>query len=112
MMVHQSPFFRTAKRLAALLIFLLLYDIAYAGIPRLINYQGVLTDAYGKPVVDGSYVITFSLYEEPFDGTSFWTEVLPIVTISGYFNVMLGAQTAFKTFPEGGIMARNKSRQR
>ena len=102
MMVHRSPFFRTAKKLAALLIFLLIYDIAYAGIPRLINYQGVLTDAYGKPVVDGSYVITFSLYEEPFGGTSFWTEVLPIVTISGYFNVMLGAQTKFKTFPEGG----------
>ena len=102
MMRLQTPFFKTAKKLTALLTFLLISDIAFAGIPRLISYQGVLTDAYGKPVVDGSYVIKFSLYEEPFGGISFWTEVLPIVTISGYFNVMLGAQTAFKTFPENG----------
>ena len=73
-----------------------------ADIPRLINYQGVLTDKQGKPVVDGSYVITFSLYDSPFEGSPFWGEVLPIITIKGYFNVMLGAQTEIKSFPPGG----------
>ncbi len=51
---------------------------------------------------DGSYVITFSLYDSPFGGSPFWVEVLPIITIKGYFNVMLGAQTEITSFPSGG----------
>ena len=73
-----------------------------ADIPRLINYQGVLTDKQGMPVADGSYVITFTLYDSPFEGSPFWSEVLPIITINGYFNVMLGAQTDIESFPPGG----------
>jgi len=94
-----------SKPFISILIIILLFSMnikVLADIPRLINYQGVLTDKQGEPVADGSYVITFSLYDSPFEGLPFWGEVLPIITIKGYFNVMLGAQSEIKSFPSGG----------
>ena len=81
---YQSKYFVSA------LLFILFFSLnikVHADIPRLINYQGILTDKQGKPVADGSYVITFSLYDSPFEGSPFWGEVIPIITIKGYFNV-------------------------
>jgi len=97
--------FRHRISLISALIFFSLFSMnikVHADIPRLINYQGVLTDKQGNPVEDGSYVITFSLYDSPFEGSPFWVEVLPIITIKGYFNVMLGAQAVIRSFPQGG----------
>ena len=94
-----------SKSFISALFFILLFSTnieVLADIPRLINYQGVLTDKQGIPVAGGSYVITFSLYDSPFEGSPFWVEVLPIITINGYFNVMLGAQTEIESFPPGG----------
>jgi len=71
---------------ALLLIFFL---TANAGIPRIINYQGVLLGANEQPVPEGEYKITFSLYHE--DGTLIWTEVHdPVPIAGGIFQVHLG----------------------
>ncbi len=43
-------------------------------IPRMLSYQGKLTDTLGNPVPDGNYQLTFRLYTQETGGTPFWTE--------------------------------------
>ena len=65
-----------------------------AGIPPLINYQGVLTTPAGANVPDASYPVVFSIYAVPTGGTALWSESWPAVqTFSGNFSVMMGAIT-------------------
>jgi hypothetical protein len=42
-----------------LIISFLIVGLSFAGIPPLINYQGMLTTAAGNPVSDGQYNLTF-----------------------------------------------------
>jgi len=90
--------------LSAMVLVLVLSAVAYvwastpevprmAGVPvpMLINYQGVLTDpATGKPVADGSYAVTFSLYDVPSGGIALWSETQTVTVEKGLFNVLLG----------------------
>lgn len=57
-----------------------------------LNYQGQLTDSAGSPVADGSYSITFGIYDASSGGTLIWTETQNPVTVNrGLFNVILGS---------------------
>jgi hypothetical protein len=77
------------------IVFLLIGSfLAYADIPHLITYQGRLTDNAGVPVTDGSYDLTFKIYDDSTSGTILWTEVQSITTESGLFNVQLGSITS------------------
>ncbi len=70
-------------------------SLSYAAVPRLINYQGRLTDKANKPL-DGSYKLTFTIYNtETGPGTMTpWVEVHPNVSVQkGIFNIMLGSIT-------------------
>jgi hypothetical protein len=62
-------------------------DAPPAPVPRVISYQGLLTDGSGRPL-EGSYSITFKL----FDGaTEIWMENHTSVSLhNGVFQVMLG----------------------
>ncbi|HOT96360.1 MAG TPA: hypothetical protein PLN61_09770 [bacterium] len=65
-------------------IVLALIFLAFAGVaqvPRILNYQGLLTGNDGKPVPEGTYSLSFTLYDA--NGTSLWSEVQPQVIISG-----------------------------
>lgn len=63
----------------------------YAVIPQTLNYQGVLTDAGGSAVSDGTYSLTFRLYDVPAGGSPLWDETQGTVNVSkGIFNVDLG----------------------
>ena len=63
---------------------------AEAQIPRLISYQGYLTDAGGAPIT-GTRNLTFSLYTVASGGTALWTETHANVAITaGVFEVYLG----------------------
>ena len=62
-------------------------------IPQTISYQGVLTNVNGTPVVDGSYSLTFKLYDVPINGDSLWQETQNVQVTSGLFNVILGSVT-------------------
>lgn len=69
------------------------YQLAtsYAAIPRLINYQGRLTDTTNKPL-DGSYNLTFRIYDAETSGNLLWEEIQPgIVIQKGIFSVLLGS---------------------
>ncbi len=65
-------------------------------IPRLIHYQGKLTDLAGVPIT-GTKNMTFKLYS----GTSqYWTENQTVSVSRGIFNVLLGSVTPVPTIPE------------
>ncbi|NIO86815.1 MAG: hypothetical protein GTN68_40335 [Candidatus Aminicenantes bacterium] len=64
----------------------------YAQVPKLINYQGMLTDAAGNPI-NGSRIIQFGIYNSASGGTALWTETQTVTVNNGLFNVLLGANT-------------------
>jgi hypothetical protein len=68
--------------------------LSLAGIPKMINYQGMLTDNSGTPLT-GSYNLTFKIWTDTTGGSSLWTETQNGVQVTnGLFNVILGKQTA------------------
>lgn len=73
-------------------IFLFLVLSASADIPRLITYQGRLTDDTGAPAHDGAYDITFIIYDDSTSGTNRWEETASVGVLEGLFNVQLGTK--------------------
>ncbi len=73
-------------------------------IPRLLSYQGKLTDTLGLPVADTLYSIRFRLYSQPSGGTQFWEETQSVRTRAGLFSVLLGSVTPIGTIPDGGAV--------
>lgn len=74
-------------------IFCSFLSFSYADIPRTINYQGKLTDKQGYPL-DGSYDISFRLYDTATAGNPLWQEAHTAVSVSkGLFSVLLGTVT-------------------
>ena len=67
--------------------------VSAAEVPQLINFQGRLTDAAGETVPDGSYTVTFRLFDNLVGGTLLWDEDQDVTTVSGLFTVLLGAST-------------------
>jgi len=66
-----------------------------AAIPRLINYQGMLTQSDGTtPVPNGNYSLTFKIYGSLSGTDSLWREYHSNVSVTnGLFNVILGSVT-------------------
>jgi hypothetical protein len=69
----------------------MIWTIAQAEIPKLINYQGMLTDDEGIPI-DGTHTLTFRIYDDTTGaGTLQWSETQGGVQVDhGLFNVVLG----------------------
>lgn len=62
------------------------------GAPNLINYSGNLSDAAGNPVPDGTYMITFNVYDSAIGGINLWTSTSrPVTTSGGIFSYVLGS---------------------
>ncbi|HSS48285.1 MAG TPA: tail fiber domain-containing protein [Thermoanaerobaculia bacterium] len=68
---------------------------AVADVPDSINYRGILRSAGGSPVTDGSYTVTFKIYDVA-SGPSpaVWTESKRVTTAGGLFSTFLGSVTA------------------
>jgi len=66
-----------------------------ADIPKLINYQGMLTQSDGAtPVQDGTYDLGFKIYGSESGTDSLWWEYHSGVQVTnGLFNVILGSQS-------------------
>lgn len=70
-----------------------LWTNCYAEVPHLLNYQGRLTDASGLPL-NGSYAITFRIYDAETAGSMLWEEThTGLVIQKGIFSVLLGSVT-------------------
>jgi hypothetical protein len=60
-----------------------------------LSIQGILKKANGNAVSDGTYAMTFKLYNVLEAGSALWTEVQPNVTISsGLYSAVLGSVTS------------------
>ena len=65
---------------------------AVASVPPMINYQGKLMQPSGVPVPDGTYQMTFAIYDVPTGGTPLWSETNGSVQVKGgLFSVLLGS---------------------
>lgn len=63
-------------------------------VPRIINYQGKLTDAGGGPLggaAGGTFRLRFQIYGQATGGAVVWAEEREVVVIGGLFNVALGS---------------------
>jgi hypothetical protein len=77
--------------LYSILLFLVSTGL-FGQIPQIISYQGVLTDAGGSVVADGSYTMSFRLYASESGTSALWLESQMVIVINGIFNVMLGKE--------------------
>jgi hypothetical protein len=68
---------------------------AMAEVPGLLSYQGVLTNAAGVVVPDGSYSIVFKIYDVPDGGSAIWQETDDVQVTKGIFNAILGIDASF-----------------
>ena len=81
--------------LISVIVLLLVFcgSTVYAAIPHLINFQGMLTDSSGA-VLDGSYNITFRIYDDSTAGNLQWLEkLIGVQVLDGLFDVALGGET-------------------
>ena len=82
------------KILQTLLMVLVLLSttLVLADPPKLINYQGKLTDANGEPITNTTVRVAFRIYDAATGGTLVWGvqtfDNVPVV--QGHFNVILG----------------------
>lgn len=81
--------------LKVLVVMLSFVSIASAQIPRIIAYQGVLTDTVGNPKPNGTYTLTFRLYQVSSGGSALWTEQKTLQVQRGLFATNLGDQVVF-----------------
>jgi hypothetical protein len=79
-------------------------ELDAVAIPRLVSYQGKLTDTLGQPVADSTYGVSFKLYTVPSGGVSFWNETQNVTTRDGLFAVLLGAVTPIGSVPDAGTL--------
>ena len=89
-----SGSFRFRFAISGVIFLAMMYAIA-AQIPEIVSFQGRLMDAAGDPVADGSYSLTFRIYDADTGGSLVWSEIHPSVSLSnGLFDVILGSVTA------------------
>jgi hypothetical protein len=72
---------------------LLLPCMAHADISPHMSYQGVLRDAGGSPVPDGTYRVDFRIYDVATGGSSLWMESHDLTSSDGIINATLGTTT-------------------
>jgi len=92
---------KTSILSGTLMVALLLVAITAAAqqpSPRLIPYQGRLTDQQGRAYTNGQFTLLFNLYNQAVGGTPIWTERHEKVgVINGMVNVFLGSITPLDT---------------
>ncbi len=69
---------------------LCLTALTYAAIPRIINYQGRLTDKDDNPLT-GNFLVTFRFYDVEKEGQPVWEEGHILNIKNGMFNVLMGS---------------------
>lgn len=81
--------------LALVLAIGVLSSTTIADVPRIISYQGILTDSEDDPVPDSTYEVTFRIYDACSGGSTVWTEIQDVTTQKGFFTVLLGSEISF-----------------
>lgn len=85
---------RTTQALLGIVLLWAVTAVAQ-GPPMLLSHQGRLTSSGGTPVPDGTYTMTFSLYDSPIAGTPLWSSSARQVTVTdGLYTYVLGDTVA------------------
>jgi hypothetical protein len=89
-----SPNKEAEMRSFTITTLILVCSLSYSvEMPRIMSYQGLLTDSNGAPVPDGIYDLTFRLYDAPEDGNQLWVERhTGVETENGLFDLLVGSQ--------------------
>lgn len=87
-----------AKRfmLSTLILFTMFVCVCgsvYADTSHMISFQGVVYNTNGTVVAQGTYPMTFSMYDSPQGGTQLWTESKNVDIQRGVFSTNLGDNT-------------------
>lgn len=61
--------------------------------PRVLNYQGFLTDTLGNPITNPAVSMTFGIWSSSGGGTQLWSETQPVSISKGIFSALLGTLT-------------------
>ena len=77
-------------------VLMLVATVARADVPALMSYQGRLQNSSGAPL-DGTFSISFAMYDAASGGSAVWTETQSVVVNEGLFIVLLGAVTPMPT---------------
>ena len=94
-MKTQTRIFTAAMTITA---FALRNAAVQAAPPRLLPFQGRLTDASGAPVSDGAKVVQFKIYDAPTGGTAVWNGEVQKVTVNGgLVSTLLGSKADLST---------------
>ena len=64
-------------------------SVSHSQVPKLLNYQGKLTDSNGQ-LLNGNYFIRFSIYNQETGGTALYYEDLQVEVENGIYNILLG----------------------
>ena len=73
------------------MLFVFMTVSVHADIPKIISYQGKVTDSGGTPIPDGSYQMSFRIMDAATGGTEVWSSgVHPVVISGGIFDILLG----------------------
>ncbi len=75
--------------LRSLGILLLLASTTLAQIPRVISYQGFLTDKKGVAIADGDHLLTLTLYPTRTGAITVYSKTTTVTTKDGLFSVLL-----------------------
>ncbi len=78
--------------LACVLVLSMGTTSVHAGVPQTMNYEGRLSNSSGP--VNGTALMTFSLYSTSSGTTSLWTETQNTTVTNGVFNAVLGTINA------------------
>ncbi|MEL7123722.1 MAG: hypothetical protein AAFO07_30040, partial [Bacteroidota bacterium] len=89
----QLMMFSTPKKAILLFAFLFTQTFLLAQIPKLISYQGILTDNQGQVLADGNYTVTVKIFDAATGGSELWSENHSVNLVSGLFNIALGSNT-------------------
>ncbi|MCP4703469.1 MAG: hypothetical protein GY865_02570 [candidate division Zixibacteria bacterium] len=77
----------------SLLVLIMIFTASLLAVevPNIINFQGYLTN--GSTPLDGSFELTFKIYDVPTGGTELWTETRTFDVSDGYYSILLGEVT-------------------
>ena len=96
------------KRMVLILSVLLLIgaaETAFATVPHLMNFQGILLDSEGEPVT-ATVDVEFTIWDAQTGGADLWHEQRPVTPDSnGVFNVFLGEFEAITDSVFNGLTA-------
>lgn len=85
---------RTFKTLSTFVLALCLAITLSAQIPKLISYQGFLTDNNGQALANGTYNVSVKIFDAATGGNELWSETHNVNLTNGLFSVALGSNNA------------------